>query len=233
MAGRYRVRFQVCKDLGGRRVGVLAEREVVLDVRSCGERRRQRDEPLRLAVTQRGQGSFAFQALFQGPGARHGVCVGLRRWHQLDDDRAPVEHTYPLQALAPRRPGASPCGSRPASTGVGPWRPPPSSSHEGSLPPRCHLPSSCASPAGAPTPTAAAGAATWWCVPRKETAVTWERLERSPCTGMGRRTSPRALARGLQVEERLEHGGFRGYVTVSATEARSGYQTDPRLPVWP
>ena len=68
-AGRYRVRFQVCTDLGGRRVGVLAEREVELDVRQCGEQEAQRNEPLRIAAVQQGQARFAFQALYQG-GAR-------------------------------------------------------------------------------------------------------------------------------------------------------------------
>ncbi|MFP2927729.1 PKD domain-containing protein, partial [Pyxidicoccus sp. 3LG] len=60
--GRYFVRFQLCKDLGGRRVGVLAEQVIGIDVRACGEGESQADS-LRVEVSQRGNAEFTFQAV--------------------------------------------------------------------------------------------------------------------------------------------------------------------------
>jgi hypothetical protein len=68
-AGRYRVHVQVCRDLGGRRVGVLAERSLTLEVRACAPADRQAHAPWRLAVSQRGAAAFRFEALRQGGGA--------------------------------------------------------------------------------------------------------------------------------------------------------------------
>ncbi|RKH54689.1 PKD domain-containing protein [Corallococcus llansteffanensis] len=61
-AGRYFVRFQLCKDLGGRRVGVLAEQVVGIDVRACGPGEGQADA-LRIEVSQRGNEDFSFRAV--------------------------------------------------------------------------------------------------------------------------------------------------------------------------
>lgn len=63
VVGRHAVHFQVCKDLGGRKVGVLAEGMVEIEVRACAEG--QGHEALRIAVVQRGHDLFGFRAVYQ------------------------------------------------------------------------------------------------------------------------------------------------------------------------
>lgn len=63
VVGRHAVHFQVCKDLGGRKVGVLAEGMMEIEVRACAEG--QGHEALRIAVVQRGHDLFGFRAVYQ------------------------------------------------------------------------------------------------------------------------------------------------------------------------
>ncbi|AKJ05185.1 PKD domain-containing protein [Archangium gephyra] len=217
-AGRYRVRFQVCKDLGGRRVGVLAEREVELDVRRCGEQQAQRNEPLRITVSQRGQGSFAFEALYQG-----GARITAYAWDFGDGTTSTtseprVEHAYPLQGLDAQEiksftvrlqarldrggpleatafaltRGQPPSEPPPVELRVSRWRPLPEGGWRSDVVLR---------------------------VPEGK-SVTWERLERISLHWDGQAdTSMRPWREVLQVEEELGQGGFRGYVTVRPSEA--------------
>jgi hypothetical protein len=214
--GRYRVRFQVCKDLGGRRVGVLAEREVEVEVRACGAGERQADEPLRIELAQRRHGAFAFQALYSGR-----ETVEAYAWDFGDGTREVtreprVEHAYPvrelgaqelksytvrLQVLAGGKPlsatafaltrGQPPVEEPPVELEVSRWRPQADGGWRSEV------------------------------VVRNphETAVTWERLERVTVRWDGHADiSTRPWREGVHVEEDLGLGSFRGYVTVHASE---------------
>jgi hypothetical protein len=96
--GVYRVFFQVCTDLGGRRIGVLASRALDVEVRAC-------DEPaaaVRIEVSQRGQGVFAFTAMVADEAARAGIADYV--WDfgdgaQLTTTAPSAEHTYAVAEL--------------------------------------------------------------------------------------------------------------------------------------
>ena len=219
VAGRYRVRFQVCKDLGGRRVGVLAEREVVLDVRSCGEGERQRHEPLRLGVIQRGQGTFAFQALFEGPARVTAYAWDFGDGTTSTTTEPSVEHTYALQELGAQETRSFTVrlqarldrgGPLEATTFVLARGQPPAE-----VPPPVELRIS------RWRPDAERGGWRSEVVVRapEKADITWERLERVLVHWDGKTDFATHPWRDvLQVEEQLEHGGFRGYVKVSAAE---------------
>jgi hypothetical protein len=220
-AGRYVVRFQVCKDLGGRRVGVLAERVAEIDVRPCGPGERQEAEPLRLTVTQRGQGAYLFQALTQG-----GERIEAYAWDFGDGATATtseprVEHAFPTRELGPqevrsfavklqaRRSRGEPLSAtafvlvrgqppqeelHPVELEVSRWSPQP----EGGF--RSELVARSASD-----------------------DITWDRLERvTQYWDGGVDISTRQWSEVIRVEEGLERGGFRGYVLVSPSEAAPG-----------
>ncbi|WP_375766084.1 PKD domain-containing protein [Archangium gephyra] len=223
-AGRYRVRFQACTDLGGRRVGVLAEREVELEVRRCAEQEAQRNEPLRIAVVQQGQGSFAFQALYQGRARVVAYAWDFGNGAGSTTSEPRVEHSYaadlqglgaqeiksftvrlqarldqggPLEATAFALIRGQPPSDTPPPVDlrVSRWRPLPEGGWRSDVVVRA--------PEG--------------------TAVTWERLERISLHWDGQAdTSMRPWREVLQVEEALGNGGFRGYVTVHASEASPG-----------
>ncbi len=220
VAGRYPVRFQVCTDLGGRRVGVLAEREVELDVRPCGEGEGQRYEPLHLGVTQRGQGSFTFLALYQG-----GERVSAYAWDFGDGTTATtaeprVEHTYSLQDLAPQEPRSFTVrlqarlerGAPLEATAFALTRGQPPSDE----PPPVELQVSRWRPR-----TDGDGWRSDVVVRAPEnTDITWERFERVFLRWEGEADiDTRAWSEVVYVAEDLGHGGFRGYVTVSPSEA--------------
>jgi hypothetical protein len=220
-AGTYRVRFQVCTDLGGRRVGVLAEREVEIDVRRCGEQEGQRNEPLRIAVVQRGQGTFEFQALYQGHARIEAYAWDFGDGAIATTSEPRVEHAYALQGLGSQevrnftvrlqarldRDGpleatafALTRGQPPSDTPppvdlrVSRWRPLPEGGWRSDVVVR------------APD----------------ESTITWERLERISLHWDGQAdTAMRPWREVLHVEEELGQGGFRGYVTVSASESPS------------
>jgi PKD domain len=219
--GRYSVRFQVCKDLGGRRVGVLAERLVEIEVRACGPGERQDQESLRLTVTQRRQGAFLFEALSQDGGR-----IDSYRWNFGDGETATtaeprVEHAYSLQGLGPHEtrsftvrvealvPGGPPLSAtafvlargappddkpRPVELEVSRWSAQPDGGWRSEL-----------------------------VVRDVATDITWDRLERvTRYWDGGVDIATRKWSEGIHVEEGLEHGGFRGYTVVSPSEAAPG-----------
>ncbi|EPX57179.1 hypothetical protein D187_006933 [Cystobacter fuscus DSM 2262] len=222
VAGRYPVRFQVCTDLGGRRVGVLAEREITLEVRPCAQGEGQRHEPLRIGLTQRGQGRFTFQALYQG-----GERVSAYVWSFGDGSSATtaepgIEHTYALAELGPEQ-----TRSFTVRLQARLERGPPLEATVFAL--------TRGQPASEPPPVALqvsrwrpnteADEADGWrsdVVVRapEGTDVTWERLERVFLRWEGEPDiDTRPWRERVHVEEELGHGGWRGYVTVSAAEA--------------
>jgi PKD domain len=219
-AGRYLVRFQVCTDLGGRRVGVLAERDVEIDVRRCGGGEGQRDEPLRLAVVQQGQGTFAFEALYQGGERTVAFAWDFGDGTATTTTEPRVEHTYPLQGLEPQEVKSFTVRLQ-ARLGRG-----------GPLEATAFALVRGQPPAGEPPPVDVQ-VSRWRPLPegggwrsdvvvrgQDGTDVTWERLERIFLHWDGQAdTVTRSWREAIHVEEQLEHGGFRGYVTVSASEA--------------
>jgi len=219
-AGRYSVRFQVCKDLGGRRVGVLAERTAEIEVRPCGSGERQEAGPLRLTVTQQGQGAYLFQALVQG-----GERIEAYAWDFGDGETAAtseprVEHTFPTRELGPqeirnftvklraRRPrgeplvatafvlvrGQPPSEPHPVTLEVSRWSPEPDGGFRSAVVARS-----------------------------ASDDITWDRLERvTQYWDGGVDISTRKWSEVIRVEEGLERGGFRGQVLVSPSEASPG-----------
>jgi hypothetical protein len=220
-AGKYVVRFQVCKDLGGRRVGVLAERLVEVEVRACGPGERQEHEPLRLTVTQRGQSAFLFQALHQGRERIDAYAWDFGDGATATTTEPRVEHTYALQNLGPGETRsftvkleARPTGGRPlAATAFVLTRGQPPNDE----PPPVELEISRAS----------ADLDGGWrsdvVVRNVSTDITWDRLERvTRYWDGGVDIDTRKWSEVVQVEEGLERGGFRGHVRVGPGEAAPG-----------
>jgi hypothetical protein len=217
-AGRYRVRFQVCKDLGGRRVGVLAERDVELDVRPCGAGQRQEEEPLRIEVVQRRAGTFAFHALYQGQERLAEYTWDFGDGSRVTTAEPEAEHTYetgalgaqdvrsftvklaahrgrgePLQATAFALTRGQPPSDEPppVQLQVSRWRPLPEGGWRSDLVVQ--------SPG--------------------EGRITWERLERVIVRWDGEvHITTRPWNEVVRLEEDLGSGGFRGHVTVSPAE---------------
>lgn len=219
--GKYAVHFQVCKDLGGRRVGVLAERVVEIDVRSCAPGERQDAEALRLIVTQRRQSAFLFQAVSPG-----GERADAYAWDFGDGTAAQTvepqaEHVYSVQDLGTNETrsftvrvvarssrgaplmatafvltrGAPPSeGPRPAEFEVSRWSEQPDGGWRSNV-----------------------------VVKDVATDITWDRLERvTRYWDGGVDIDTRKWSERVLVEEGLERGGFRGYVLVSPAEAGPG-----------
>lgn len=219
--GKYAVRFQVCKDLEGRRVGVLAERVAEIEVRSCAPGERQDAEPLRLIVTQRRQAAFLFQAI-----SADGERAGTYAWDFGDGATAQTvepqtEHTYSVHELGTNETrsftvrvvarssrgtpliatafvltrGAPPNdGPRPAELEVSRWTEQPDGGWRSDV-----------------------------VVKDVATDITWDRLERvTRYWDGGVDIDTRKWTEVVRVEEGLERGGFRGYVLVSPTEAAPG-----------
>lgn len=218
-AGSYQVRFQVCRDLGGRRVGVLAERAVEIEVRPCGEGEGQDHEPLRLGVVQRRHGAFAFHAVYQGSQRLSAYAWDFGDGTTATTTEPTVEHTYPVQGLDPHalksftvRLEARPAGGEPleATTFALTRGQPPGDE----LPPvdleisRWH-------------PRDGGGFQSDLLVRNPAKAdVTWEHLERVTQRWDGRvDIETRPWGDVIVVKEDLGHGGFRGHVTVSPSEA--------------
>ncbi|MDC0709109.1 PKD domain-containing protein [Stigmatella sp. ncwal1] len=220
VAGRYPVRFQVCRDLGGRRVGVLAERQLELEVRPCGEEAGQRHEPLQIGVTQRGQGSFTFEALYRGD-----EPISAYTWDFGDGSRSTtaeprMEHTYALSGLGPQEP-------RSFTVTLQARR------ERGQALKATTFVLMRGQPSSGPPSSVELQVSRWR--PRTDedgwrsdvvvrvsdnTAHTWERIERVFLRWAGEADiDVRPWNERVHVEETLEHGGFRGYVTVSPSEA--------------
>jgi hypothetical protein len=218
-AGAYRVRFQVCTDLGGRRVGVLAEREVVLDVRACGAGEGQRHEALRLGVTQRGQGTFTFQALHPG-----GERVTAYAWDFGDGSTATtteptVEHTYPLQGLGSQDIKSFTVRLQARLDRGGPLEATAFALARGQPPADAPPPVDLRISRWRPNPEGGWRSDVVVRAPEK-TDITWERLERILLHWDGQAdVTTRDWREVIRVEEDLEHGGFRGHVRVSPAES--------------
>jgi hypothetical protein len=221
-AGSYRVRFQVCTDLGGRRVGVLAEREVEIDVRSCGEGEGQRNEPLRLGVSQRGQGTFAFQALHQG-----GERVTAYAWDFGDGStetttEPTVEHTYPLQGLGPNDIKSFTVRLQARLDRGGPLEATAFALTRGQPPSDAPPPVDLRISRWRPNPEGGGWRSDVVVRAPDKTDITWERLERILLRWDGQvDVTTRDWREVIRVEEGLEHGGFRGHVIVSPAESSS------------
>jgi hypothetical protein len=219
-AGTYPVRFQVCRDLGGRRVGVLAERELELDVRPCGAEAGQRQGPLRIGVTQQGPGTFTFQALYQGE-----EPISAYTWDVGDGSRSPTSgprlaHTYELSGLGAQEPRSFTVKLQ-------------ARLEHGRLLEATTFVLTRGQPAPSALPAAELQVSRWrplaqgagWrsdVVVRAPdgTDLAWERLERVSVPWEGEALiDSRAWRERVSVEEDLGHGGFRGHVTVSPAEA--------------
>lgn len=215
-AGRYFVRFQVCRDMGGRRVGVLAEQVVGIDVRECGAS--EAAESLRLEAVQRGPAEFTFRAVV--PDA---ATLTTYRWDFGDGASAvtsepSVSHAYATQSLGAtearsftvRLSASDATGkARTATTFVQlRGQPPPDE------PPLAVLDFE------RPRGTTEEGWRSGVTVHVPEGGeVTWERVERLTVgwdDQVESRTRP--WSEVITVDETLERGGFRGHVGVRPSE---------------
>jgi hypothetical protein len=215
------VRFQVCKDLGGRRVGVLAERIVEIDVRACGAGERQEFEPLHLIVTQRRQGAFLFRAV-----SADGAQLEVYSWDFGDGATVTTaepqaEHSYAIQTLGPNETQSFTVRvSARSSRGV-------------PLTATAFVLARGAPPNDEPPPVELE-VSRWSAQPdggwRSDlvvrdvaAGVTWDRVERvTRYWDGGVDIDTREWSEVIRVEEGLERGGFRGYVLVSPSEAAPG-----------
>ncbi|HLL82972.1 MAG TPA: hypothetical protein VK420_09985 [Longimicrobium sp.] len=216
--GRYPVRFQVCRDLGGRRVGILAERAVVIEVRACGPGQAQEDEPLRLSVTQKRHGVFSFQAVHPGLEQPTGYAWDFGDGASATTATPSAEHAYRPEGLEPgevrgftvRLEARMARGLPLRATAFAVVRGRPST----------HDPAPVDVELSRWKPRAEGGFQSDVVVrPPQGTTVTWDRVERITLYGDERAdTVTRPFAEVIQVEERLEGGGFRGHVTVAPAD---------------
>jgi hypothetical protein len=220
-AGRYRVRFQVCQDLGGRRVGVLAERVAEVEVRPCGPGERQEFEPLRLTVSQLGQGAYAFQALVRAGERIEGYGWDFGDGASTATSAPRVEHRFSSEGLGPQETRSftvkvearlSRGGTLSATAFVLVRGQPPSDVQH---PVELEVSRWSAQPDGGWRSEVVARSAS--------AELTWDRLERvTQFWDGGVDISTRKWSEVIQVDEGLERGGFRGHVLVSPSEASPG-----------
>lgn len=217
-AGRYVVRFQACRDLGGRRVGVLAEREVAIDVRACGAGERQAEEPLRIELAQLRQGAFAFSAVSQGRAPIESYAWDFGDGTTATTAEPRVEHAYAVEQLGPDELRSFTVKLRAVAGGVpleatafAPTRGQPPSEE----PPPVELTIS----RWRPDP----GGNGWRSdvvIQPTSSDISWERLERIIVDWDGNvDTLTRPWGERVHVQEDLGQGGFRGYVTVAPSES--------------
>jgi len=217
-AGDYEVRFQMAKDLGGRKVGVLAERKLRVTVRDCGEDELQESEPLRLGAVQKGHGKFEFQVSYQGDDE-----VADLSWDFGDEQHATttalaVEHTYDVSDLGPQdtrnytvkvtarlRGGASPSASTIAFTGGRPNHDPPKVLLAMDRWSFDETTNKWTTPVSIKNPTV--------------DAITWTKLERvTKFFDDSHDIQELPWDQAIQVIESLEGGGFSGQVVIDASE---------------
>ncbi|NTX16102.1 PKD domain-containing protein [Myxococcus sp. CA056] len=213
--GTYFVRFQVCKDLGGRRVGVLAEELLQIEVRDCDDDGAAREEgQLRVDVIQRANGAFLFRAVSAESESLSGhawdfgdgntaFTSGPEVTHAYDT-RAQDVRTFTVRLLAGRGEGAALSATAFVSA-------------RGQPPSKEPLPATLA------LSRARADAEEW----RSEVSVevpepgvvTWERVERS-MIHWNDQVDAYTLAwrEVITVEEEAGRGGLRGFVTVRPSE---------------
>jgi hypothetical protein len=213
--GWYRVHFQVCTDLGGRRIGVLAERAVDVEVRACAAG--QTGAPVRVAVSQRGHGAFAFSAAVADPAAAGAPITGYT-WDFGDGARAETtqpaaEHTYVVASLDAREEARFSVRLTANRTGAAPLTATATVLVRGFPDPRTEGP-------------VALEIARWQLDParnrwqsaitvRPRDPITWDRLERVT-KYEGDRVDMATLdwRDVIAVDESLPSGGFRGHVLV-------------------
>lgn len=223
--GRHRIHFQVCTDLGGRRIGVLAERSVDIEVRACDPGERQAGA-LRIAVTQRGHGVFSFAAV-PVDGAGDDLRIDAYAWGfgdgtALTTTGPDAEHTYAVAEL-----GAGDIARFPVTLEARRADGPPLQATAMAL--------VRGQPAGDPSPVAMEVArrrvdptgGPWESAitvrPESGERVTWDHIER-----VTRYFDDRVDVATLdwrdvvQVDESLEGGGFRGRVLVDAAGVDPG-----------
>lgn len=218
-AGRYYVRFQVCRDLGGRRVGVLAEQVVGIDVRACGAGESQEAEPLRVVVTQRGPADFVFQAVTPGGGPLTGYQWEFGDGTSVVTTGPTASHAYETRALGAtdvrdftvRLTARDAAGGTLSATAFARVRGQPASD----VPPWVTLEFELGR-----EPSGGDGWKSRVAVHVPEDGdVTWERVERLTVSWDDQvdvRTRP--WREVITVEEALGRGGFRGHVTVRPSE---------------
>lgn len=222
VSGRYPVRFQVCTDLGGRRVGVLAEREVELEVRACGEGEGQAHEPLHLEVIQRGQGAFAFQALYQGTERISAYAWDFGDGATVTTAESRVEHSYSLQGLSSGEPRSFTVRLQARFERGPPLEAMGFALMRGQPPSDEPLPVQLQVSRWRPRPEGQGWRSDVVARAPENTDITWERFERVFLHWDGDTdVDTRTWSEVVHVEEDLGHGGFRGYVTVSPSEAAS------------
>lgn len=218
--GWYRLHFQVLTDLGGRRVGVLAERAIDVEVHACAPG--ETEPSLRIAVSQRGHGVFAFTAvvaervLGEAPGIDFAWDFGDGA--QATTTGPAVEHTYDVTALGEReearfvvrliarREGAEPLS---ATTMV---------AVRGFPEPRTEGPVTLAIERWQLDPARERWQSAITVRPREQ-AITWDRLERITKYADDRADMATLDWRDvIAIDEDLPAGGFRGHVLVPVAQ---------------
>lgn len=228
-AGTYAVRFQVCQDLGGRRIGVLAERAMDIEVRACATTESQHDEPLRLRVVQRGHGAFAFHAEHHGEASVEAYDWDLGDGATETTIEPVLEHGYATDDLGPHHTRSAMVsvqarlanGQLASARAMIMMRGQPAARDRDSGD----------QPAPTPTPTIELDIARWqprpdgqgWdselTVQSPDSDITWDRLERTTRTFDGREdVATRDVTEVIRIDEHLGRGGFRGVVEVDASE---------------
>ncbi|XXF78852.1 PKD domain-containing protein [Myxococcaceae bacterium GXIMD 01537] len=219
-AGRYVVHFQVCRDLGGRRVGVLAERAVPIEVRDCAAGERQESESLRIAVVQRGPVAFTFEALDAGREALTGYAWDFGDGATMATAEPRAEHTFSSQGLGAQDTRSFTVKLEARTAAGASLRATTFALIRGQAPPEVPPPAALDVSRFRELPDGKGWRSDLVVrIPGPE-EVTWERLERTRVRWDGeveQRTW--AWRDAVRVEETLELGGFRGYVTVSPEEA--------------
>jgi hypothetical protein len=213
--GWYRVHFQVCTDLGGRRIGVLAERAIDVEVRACADG--QTGPPVRIAVSQRGQGVFAFSAVVADAAAAGAPITGYA-WDFGDGARAETtapatEHAYAVASLGAGQEARFSVRLTAHRAGVAPLTASATVLVRGFPDPRTEGPVALEigrwqlDPQGSRWQSAI--------TVRSRDPITWDRLERITKYA-GDRVDMATLdwRDVIAIDESLPHGGFRGRVLV-------------------
>ncbi|HEU4407617.1 MAG TPA: PKD domain-containing protein [Polyangiaceae bacterium] len=217
--GRYRLRVQVCNDLGGRRVGILAEREHAIEVRACGAA----DEaggPLRVRVARLPGGAFRFEASHEGGEPPLDYTWDFDDGSPRTEAGPSVEHAFETAGLGPHevRAFAVRVAARPASGGP-PLEATAFAVVRGRPAPRDAPPVELDVARWRPTPEGGFRSPLALRAP-PGTAITWERLERVTQSWDDRtRSVTLALDEALRIDERFEGGGFRGEAIVSERDS--------------